>query len=174
MQIKSLLVALGFAAAVNAAAIEQREIPAGQFKIRRFTPNEDGSVKSNNQYVSIASSGYISYADATEADATLFTLYGGNTLQVKTVSSWYNKFATSLQSYGITVTPLEIAGPGEKTLVSIGLGPIYEITFNTQRSGAAVSGWNGLAQIGGNVFVGKKSDISQPVYFRAWGYAPAV
>lgn len=184
MQFKTLLVALGFAAAAIAAPapIEARA-PSASFKIRRFTPgpgftevNTPANSWGNNQYVGIQASNHIlTYKDVTTPAQWTYDPVGS---VLRGSGSGVDGLPPrNQQSYETTVTPIFFGGVGDLVKVTIGPAPLFEVKFQTQRGadGAAtpVAGWTSLAQLGGHVYLGKAADVSAPVRFRAEGYVPA-
>ena len=184
MQIKSLLVAFGLVAASTAAALpeaqpelEARAVSA-PFKIRRFTPlagfkESDPTTWSNNQYTNVNTANALFNYDGVTDDNVFLWTYDPALFRLRGSKTGTGGLAPrNQQSYGITVTPVMFGGAGEEVKVTIGPAPLYEVKFQTQRGGQPVSGWTGLAQIDSKVYLGKASDISQPVRFRAIGYTP--
>lgn len=188
MQIKSLLVAFGLVAASTAAALpeaqpelEARAVSA-PFKIRRFTPlagfkESDPSTWSNNQYTNVNTANALLNYDSVTNDNVFLWTYDPALSRLRGSKTGTGGLAPrNQQSYGITVTPIMFGGAGEEIKVTIGPAPLFEVKFQTQRGSplAPVAGWTGLAQIDSKVYLGKASDITQPIRFRAEGYtAPA-
>jgi hypothetical protein len=189
MQFKTLLVALGFAAAATAAPAPQPELEARvvspTFKIRRFTPgdgfNEAAPVVgtwSNNQYTAIKTANQIfSYDEVTATNAFLWTYDPATSILRGSASGTGGLAPRNQQSYETTVTPIFFGGAGEVVKVTIGPAPLYEVKFQTQRASgtpavvAPVAGWTGLTQLGSHVYLGKAADIAKPIRFRAEGYS---
>ena len=181
MQFKNLLVAFGLVAAATASPVPEPELEAravsAPFKIRRFTPlagfdekNPVVGTWSNNQYTAVKSANQILSYDVTAADAFSWT-YDPAINRLRGAKTGTGGLAPrNLQSYGITATPIMFGGAGDEVKVTIGPAPLYEVKFQTQRDGNPVAGWTGLGQVGSYVFLGKASDITQPVRFRAEGY----
>jgi hypothetical protein len=180
MQFKTLLVALSLAISITASALPEPQLEAraasAPFQIRRFTPlanfnPADTTTWSNNEYTNIASANAIfNYNGVTAAEAYKWTFDNTTGTLRGSPSGSGGLVPRNLQSYSITVTPVVFGGAGDPVIVTIGPAPLYEVKFQTTRSGAGVAGWTGFSQIGGYVFLGKASDISAPVRFRAIGY----
>jgi hypothetical protein len=192
MQFRNFLVALGLVAATSAAALpaaepvlEERQTTgsvSGQFRLRRFTPTgppENPTATFNgNQYFNINSdTKYLRYSSREEA--TWFTYEPSSFTLRSTTGALVPK---NQQSFDITVTPVTFAQSVPETVkVTIGQGPLFEVTFQTQRKNAQgvlapVPLWVSSTTVGDNIFLGKTADITpvQILRFRAEGYVPPV
>jgi hypothetical protein len=131
----------------------------------------DTTTWSNNQYIGVAAlDNVLSYNGFTISTAATWTYDTTSGALRGSQSGTSGLIAKNQQSYEITVTPINFGNAGEPAKVTIGPGPLNEITFQTVRNGAGVPQWTSLSQIGSNIFLGKTSSIANPIRLRAENY----